>query len=157
MPHAALDLVTSAFRFELETTIQAPAARVWQLILERPNEWWIQDLRCVGGGSTVTLDPRPGGHLAETNAEGEGLLWFSVVSIVPGRSINLVGPMAPPFGGPAQTYLFIQVEDGGDSTVVRMTQSMHGHIDPDMATHLESGWRSLLETGLKPLAESNEQ
>ncbi|MCH9685968.1 MAG: SRPBCC domain-containing protein [Deltaproteobacteria bacterium] len=123
--------------------------------MERPNDWWIADLRCVAGESTVELDARAGGTLVESNPDGSSLLWFTVISVEPQRSLNLAGSLAPPFGGPCQTYLLIELEQEAGTTVVRMTNSMHGHVNEAMLSEMESGWRMLLDNGLKALVEAD--
>ena len=152
-PTAAKILESSAARFELEVSINAPQEAVWKAIIERPNAWWIADLRCVPGGSTVTLDPRAGGHLVESGPNGASLLWFTVIAIEPIRSINLSGAIAPPFGGPCQSFLLIELEESDGVTRVCMTNSMHGHVSEAMLPEIESGWRMLLEDGIKALVE----
>ncbi|MEE9394519.1 MAG: SRPBCC domain-containing protein [Planctomycetota bacterium] len=152
-PKAARTLEASAARFELELSIEAPLPAVWQAIVDEPNSWWIPGLRCVSGDSEMVLDARAGGHLVERNDSGGSLLWFTVIAVEPQQSINLAGSMAPPFGGPCQTFLLIEVEEKGGSTIVRMTNSLHGHIDEGMLPSMEAGWRDLLENGLKRFVE----
>ncbi len=155
-PAAAKILEASAARIELEVVIHAPKEAVWKALIERPDAWWVADLRCVPGGSTVSLEPHAGGQLVESSPEGGSLLWFTVIAIVPGTSINLAGAIAPPFGGPCQTYLYIELEEVQGTTRVRMTNSMHGHINEAMLPDMEGGWQLLLDKGLKALVE-NEQ
>ena len=124
-------------------------------MVERPDAWWVADLRCVPGDSTVTLEPRAGGALIEANAAGASLLWFHVIAIDPPRSINFAGAIAPPFGGPCQAFLLVELEERDGATVVRVTNSMHGQIGADSLPDIESGWRMLFEDGLKRVAEAS--
>jgi len=144
----------SSARIELETLVAASPAKVWQTITERPNEWWVSDMRCVSADSTVTLDARAGGSLAETSPDGASLLWFTVISVEPGRSLNLSGMVAPPFGGPYQGCLLIQLEEVDGGTLVKFTNSMFGRIDEAALPHIDSGWRLLLDGGIKACAEA---
>jgi uncharacterized protein YndB with AHSA1/START domain len=61
-PTAAKVLGTNAARIELEVVVDAPRDAVWSAIVERPDEWWVPELRSVGD-STVVLDARAGGTL----------------------------------------------------------------------------------------------
>ncbi|MEM7203395.1 MAG: SRPBCC domain-containing protein [Planctomycetota bacterium] len=154
MPNPALALKTSAARLELQVSINAPRERVWQLVIDRPNDWWVADLRCVAADSTVTLEPRAGGHLIEQGADGGSLLWFTVIAVEPQRSLNLAGSLAPPFGGPCQVFLHLQLEEHDGGTLVRLTNSLHGHIDDASLPQMAEGWHLLLTKGLKTAAEA---
>ena len=154
---AAKTLDTSAALIQLEVTIDAPKAEVWEAVVSSPDEWWITELRCVPGNSTVTLEPRAGGGFIEENDAGGSLLWFSVIAIDPPNSINLAGAIAPPFGGPCNAYLYIELEEQGESTVVKMTNSLHGHVNEAALPSIEGGWKMLLVNGLKSFVETGKR
>ncbi|MCR9247321.1 MAG: SRPBCC domain-containing protein [bacterium] len=157
MTTSALPLPAAAARLELEVSIAAPRDRVWQLVIDRPNDWWISELRCVGPDSTVAFEPGPraGAALVEHNANGSSLLWFTILALEPQRSLNLAGAIAPPFGGPCQAFLYLELADQGDGTVVRLTNSLHGHITESALQEMQGGWQMLLERGLKARAETD--
>ena len=147
------ELDSSALEAELEACIAAPFAAVWATLVGRPDVWWPRELRCVPGASRMRLEPCAGGHLVEENDAGESLLWFTVLHVQPGEALNLAGALAPPFGGPATTFLRLHLVDEGASTRVRLTYSMHGHVPASAWSELEAGWRLLLEQGLRPAVE----
>lgn len=153
MTTAAKTLPASAAKIELEVRIEAPREAVWRAVVERPNDWWIAELRCVSADSRILFEPRAGGSFLEEDDRGASLLWFTVIAIEPERSVNLAGALAPPFGGPSQAFLLIELHEADGATVVRMTNSLHGHIDEASLPEMESGWRMLLENGLKRLVE----
>ncbi|MFG0317378.1 MAG: SRPBCC domain-containing protein [Planctomycetota bacterium JB042] len=153
MTTAARRLDAAAATSALEIRVDARPERVWRTVTERPDEWWIDDLRCVPGGSEMSLDARAGGMLIERSRDGGSLLWFTVIAVEPGRSLHLAGSLAPPYGGPAQTFLWLALEEDGEATVVRMTHSLHGHVAEGSLAEMERGWRLLLEKGLKPAVE----
>ncbi len=153
MSTAARRLDAAAATYELQIRVDAPTERVWEIVTERPDEWWVDDLRCVPGGSEMILDARAGGTLVERSPGGGSLLWFTVLAVEPGRALHLTGSLAPPYGGPAQTYLWLALEEDGEATVVRMTHSLHGYVAEGSLAEMESGWRLLLEKGLKPAVE----
>ena len=150
---AAKILDASAARIELEVSVEAPVAKVWKAVIDEPDAWWVSGLRCVPGGSEVVLDARAGGHLIERNDSGGSLLWFTVLVVEPERSLNMAGALAPPFGGPCHTFLLIELEERGGGTVVKMTNSLHGHVDESMLPEIHGGWKHLLEDGLKRFVE----
>lgn len=154
---AAKILDASAARIELEVSIDAPIGDVWKAVIDEPDGWWVSEIRCVPGGSKVVLDARAGGTLVEQNDSGGSLLWFTVIAVEPQRSINFAGAISPPFGGPCNAFLLIELEERGNATVVKMTNSMHGHVDEKMLPEIESGWRLVLENGLKRLVETGQR
>jgi uncharacterized protein YndB with AHSA1/START domain len=156
-PTAAKILEASAARIELEVPIEASIDEVWRAVVERPDAWWVSELRCVPGASKVTLDARAGGNLVEHNDRGGSLLWFTVIAVDPPRSINFAGAIAPPFGGPCTAFLLLELADRDGVTLVKMTNSLHGHVDESSLPDIESGWRLLLENGLKRFVETGQR
>jgi len=154
---AAKILEASAARIELEVAIEATIDKVWRAIIDQPDAWWVTELRCVPGGSKLVLDPRAGGTLVEENGNGTSLLWFTVIAVEPPRSINLAGAIAPPFGGPCHAFLLLELEERDGVTVVKLTNSLHGHVDEKLLPDIEGGWRLLLENGLKRLVETGKR
>jgi len=154
---AAKILEASAARIELEVSIDASIDKVWQAIIEQPDAWWVSELRCVPGESKILLEPRAGGNLIEQNDNGGSLLWFTVIAVEPPRSINFAGAIAPPFGGPCQAFLLLELEENDGVTVVKMTNSLHGHVNEKTLPQIEGGWKLLLENGLKRLVETGQR
>ena len=154
MTNTALIQEATTARFELEVTIAASREQVWDAVVKRPNEWWISELRIVPGDSEVILEPTAGGRMIERNDAGGSLLWFEVIAVEPQRSLNLQGALAPPFGGPSQAFLLIELEDADGATTVKMTNSLHGRIDEATLPSMRDGWRMLLENGLKAVVET---
>ena len=154
---AARILEASAARIELEVSIEAPIDKVWRTVIDQPDAWWVSELRCVPGASKIVLDARAGGNLVEQNDSGASLLWFTVIAVEPPRSINLAGAIAPPFGGPCQAFLLLELEERDGITVVKMTNSLHGHVNEKTLPDIEGGWRLLLENGLKRVVETGQR
>ncbi|MDA1267006.1 MAG: SRPBCC domain-containing protein [Planctomycetota bacterium] len=151
---ASRTLEPGAATVKVQVTIDASAERVWETLTREPDAWWIQDLRCVAAPSRLSLDLRAGGALAETNDAGASLLWFHVIAIEPGRSLNLAGSLAPPYWGPAGTFLLIELSEEDGATSVGFTTSLFGHVGAGLADEIGSGWQQLLDRGLKPYIET---
>ncbi len=142
-------------RLQLAVSINATPDTVWNTIINQPDAWWIRELRCVPGPSRIRLDPVAGGTMVEEGTEGGSLLWFTVIAAEPGRSLNLAGAIAPPFGGPASAYLHLQLNANDDgTTTVEITNSMVGAVNEAMLSQTEEGWRMLFENGLKRFIET---
>ncbi|MFT5052832.1 MAG: hypothetical protein ACI8QZ_004270 [Chlamydiales bacterium] len=150
---AARMLESRAAILELALTIEAPTEHVWKAMIEESDAWWDADLRCVAAASKLSLDPHAGGRLIEANADGGSLLWFTVVAVEAGVSLYLVGHVAPPFGGPYTTCLFLRLESLGSRTVLHITNSRFGVVDEAPLASVETGWLMLFWDGLKAHVE----
>lgn len=157
MPTAAQMMPASAARLELEVLIEAPKEKVWTTLSTDFDGWWASGLRCVSPDSRMKADLRAGGTVVEEDDSGAGILWFHVIQVSPGDSVNLAGAIAPPWGGPLGAFLHIQLEEEGSNTRVKVTNSMHGHVDESSLPEIEGGWRYLFEEGLKPYVETGER
>ncbi len=134
--------------YELEVPVQAQRDVVWDALTSSTNEWWLPDFRILGPDSTVNLDPVPGGLLAEHGAEGAALVWYSVQMVVPGKSLNLVGHIAPAWGGPALSMLQLKLEPTDDGTVLKISDALVGVMSETQLASLQSGWKQLFGEGL---------
>ena len=141
-------LPTRAVRYELEIRIDAAADRVWQALTNETNVWWLPDFHVAAPDSTVTLDTSPGGHLMERTTDGGGILWYTVQARAPGKAMTLVGPLSVDCG-PATTMLTLTLEEQGGGCVLKVADSLLGHVSDDLVESLRSGWAMLLGDGLK--------
>ncbi len=115
-----------ALQYELQIPIDAPQAEVWKALTEETNAWWLPDFHMVAADSVVSLQARAGGHLIESVADGGSLLWYTVQMCVPGKSLHLVGFMAPEWGGPATTMLELSLEETDTGTRLVLRDALFG-------------------------------
>ena len=148
---------TRAVTYHLEIPIDAPPDVVWRSLTEATNAWWLEDFHMTGPESVVTLDAEAGGRLIEHSEGGASLLWYTVQLAVPGASLDLVGHVSAQFGGPATTMLRLALEPHDGGTLLRVTDSLVGHVSDDTVKSLESGWTQLFGEGLKAHAERARQ
>jgi len=90
----------------------------------------------------------------EDAGEEEGLVWASVIGIDSPNSLQLKGQLSPKFGGPAISFMKIQLEDSEDATLLKITDTIFGNISENLQKSLTEGWQAIFEEGLKPYAES---
>lgn len=146
---------TTSTRVELEITIEAAVTDVWKALIEDTGLWWHRDFFMTKGGHRVTLEPWAGGRVFEEGEDGAALLWYQVIAIDPPRSLNLVGHLAPPYGGPATTMLHLGLESTGpERTVLRISDSAFGVVDEQWRSSVTGGWQMLFGDGLKTFVES---
>jgi len=140
---------------ELEIRIEAPAARVWEALVEETGRWWPRDFY-AGPGKDFRLEPRLGGRMYEDWGNGAGATWYTVTEIEPGRSLGLSGTMPAAFGGPALSLLRLVLRPEGEATVLELTDSEFRRPTDKAHASLEEGWRLLFEQALKQHAEGGE-
>lgn len=97
---------------ELEIRIRPPREQVREAITEETDVWWLPDFHVVGLDSVVTLDTCASGHLIEALPDGGSLTWYTGQMSVSGKSLHLVGHLAPGWGGPSTTRLELSLEEG---------------------------------------------
>ena len=134
--------------YELELPIQAKRDVVWEALTVSINEWWLPDFRILGPDSRVELDPVLGGHIAEHGADGAALVWYTVQMVVPGKSLHLVGHIAPAWGGPTLSMLQLKLEATDEGTVLKISDALVGVMSETQLTSLQSGWKQLFGDGL---------
>lgn len=139
-------------QYVLEITIAAPPTRVWRAITSELHDWWLPDFHVLGRDSTITLDAVAGGLMIE-RTKVASLLWFTVQDVTEYQSITLAGYCTPKWGGPCTTIVTFDLESAEDSTVVKLSDALFGHVSEKQVVSLSTGWMRLLKEGLKPFAE----
>jgi uncharacterized protein YndB with AHSA1/START domain len=157
MPPAAAEVVR-AIELKLEYPIQAPPARVWQIMTRRTNEWWKRaNFYLRPDAVAFHIDLRAGGHMWEEYADGGSVLWWTITEVAPEKALGLLSIYA---GGPTglkQEHTRIELVATDDGCTVKLHQIMTGVIrDADEALKpFVDGWNQLFNDGLKPLAEES--
>ena len=140
-------------KYQFEVPIQRSASDTWPLMIDQINDWWMDDFRALGEGSKVTFNAETGGQLIESAADGSALEWYRVQMVVPGKSLYLVGYLAPDWGGPTISMLKLAIEERGESCALIVSDALLGNVSEASAGSAESGWRMLFGDGLKGFAE----
>ncbi len=142
-----------AMRIELEIPINAPPERVWAALIDEIGVWWPKDFYATAEPGPITLEARAGGRLFERGRGGSELLWFTVIAIDPGKSLDLVGSLTPAYGGPATTMLHLELEPNGDgATLFKVSDDIFGRIGDNLQS-IKDGWRIIFHDNLKPFVE----
>ena len=145
---------TRSIQIEMEIRIDASKEKVWTAFVEEMDGWWLPDFRVTGDPKAVVFENKVGGRLYEDEGDGQGLLWFTILSLKHAESMHLSGQICPPFGGPATTILYLQFEDDGHGAMVlKVTNSLFGCVDESSAGPIREGWQYLFGQGLKSHVE----
>ena len=145
---------TGIARVEMEIPIAAGPDRVWRAMVDDVAAWWPADFLASGAGARMRFDATVGGRLLEERPDGAGVLWYTVIAVEPGRSVDLVGHLTPSYGGPATTMLRLALRAEGPRTVLELSDARYGRVSGKDDASLEQGWRLLFEGGLKTYVES---
>ncbi len=140
-------------KYQFELPIKRSAADIWALMVDEIDRWWMDDFRALGEGSKVTLSAETGGQLIERAADGSILEWYRVQMVSPGKSLYLVGYMAPDWGGPTTSMLKLAVEDRDDGGALIVSDALLGNVTEASASSAEGGWKMLFGDGFKTFAE----
>ncbi len=137
----------------MDIAITAPMERVWTALTQNVGLWWPRDFLVAADPRGMQFEPRLGGRLFEEDAQGGGAIWYTVYSIMPGESIDLVGQLSPAYGGPAQSLLRLVLRQQGAQTILSLTDAVVGNVGPTSMASLDDGWRAIFERGFKHFVE----
>ena len=149
--------VLSATKVAVEVTINSPLERVWKIITEQTGAWWREDFYTSPKTKNFVIDNKIGGKMYEDFGNGEGLVWADVIGIDAPNVIEFRGNLSPAFGGPAISFLKIELSAVDGATKVSLTDDIFGKIGENAKASMTEGWDLLLGHGLKPYAEKGSQ
>jgi DNA-binding transcriptional ArsR family regulator len=144
----------SLLKVELAIPIDASTDDVWRTLTSDVHLWWPSDFHASPDAIRMRFDASLGGRLYEETPGGGGTIWYTVLALAPGKSIDLVGHLTPAFGGPSQSMLHLAVKDRGKFCVLMLTDALIGNVGAGTAAANEAGWRAIFETGFKKFAET---
>jgi len=139
----------------IEVEIKSPKQRIWQALTEQTGQWWLPSLFTHPQTNDFVLEAKLGGLMYERAASGDGAVWANVIGIDSPNFIQLKGHLTPALGGPAISFLRIELHTSGPLTIVRLKDEIFGDIASDLKPSLTQNWTNLLENGLKPFLEEN--
>ena len=138
----------------IELKINASKNRVWQALTEETGQWWKKDFFTNPKAREFVLENRLGGLMYEDAGNDNGLVWASVIGIDSPNSIQLKGQLSPKYGGPAISFMKIQLESVENETLLKITDTIFGSISENLQKNLTEGWQAIFKEGLKPYAEA---
>ena len=122
--------------------------------MEETHVWWLKDFYTSPKAKSFRIEPRLGGRMYEDWGDDAGVIWYTVIAIDPGNSLDLAGHISALYGGPATTMLHIELRGSGEKTTLRLSDSIVGQVDSGCAGSKEEGWMMLFGDGLKKHIES---
>jgi hypothetical protein len=123
-----------------ELFLQAPVETVWQKLVLEVDGWWAH---CYKPGSTVLIEPFPGGRFWERFPDGvNGGVYAHVVYCEPPYVLKCVGQWAMPGIGMSSGVWRLAAEDGG--TLLKSTGQMLGLLDVNLLRERKGGSAGLI-------------
>jgi uncharacterized protein YndB with AHSA1/START domain len=135
-----------------EIFLKAPREAVWDKLVNQVDGWWAH---CYKPGSTVLIEPYPGGRIWERFADGvNGGVYAHVVYIEPPVVLKSVGQWAMPGVNMSSGVWRLTEQDGG--TLLKSTGQIMGIVDSALMKERKGGSQSLI-TALQKWVEQDER
>jgi len=136
----------------IELSINASVEKVWNALTEETANWWTKDFYTSPKTKRFVIEAKLGGLMYEDAGNNEGLVWAIIIGVNAPESILLKGHLSPSFGGPAVSFLEINLAANANGTTFKLTDSIMGDISDQLRTSLKEGWEKVFN-GLKSYCE----
>ena len=152
-------LTAGAANVTLTIDIEATVVQTWRALIDDVGQWWQQDFLGCENSLGMNFTPGVGGMLFEKTKDGGGYVWGNVISFQPPKQLAYVAQVVPPWGGPAQSVVQINLAPSesrpDDATVLTLIDSLIGHVTEETMSSLGEGWGQIYgDGGLKTYVES---
>ena len=107
--------------------LDLPRSKVWEALMDW-DAWFPEKLRTGGMATPLVVERKLGGLIYEDYGDGQGLVWYRVITMRRGEELELAGELTPRFGGPGQSYATWLLTDDGDGTKLEYTTSYAGAL-----------------------------
>jgi hypothetical protein len=123
-----------------ELFLNAPLEEAWHKLVHEVDGWWAH---CYKPGSTVLIEPWPGGRFWERFADGvNGGVYANVVYVEPPYVLKCSGNWAMPGIGQSSGVWRLEAKDGG--TLLKCSGQMLGIIDVALMKERKGGSATLI-------------
>lgn len=140
-------------RVDLEVSIAAPPAVVWDAIVSDPAAWWGSPFLLGGEASRgLHLEAWPGGRFWEDFGPLGGGLWATVTRVRKHEHLKFSGDFGT---APGEVVLSLTPSSGG--TTLKLQHVWSVPVDRETVGSYAWGWDDLLGRRLKTLIEEGER
>ena len=145
---------TGAILAEVDLSINAPKAVVWKALTEDIDKWWPKEFYASKTPAKFKVDLKLGGHMYEDAGANTGLIWFTILGIIPDEMLYVIGHTRPPFGGPASGLITFELKSTENNmTNLRVSDASFGHVTENMIETAKKGW-TMIFTPMKEYVEA---
>lgn len=132
----------------------ADITAVWKYLTEDLTLWWDKDHFSNPLSTKMILELFPGGRMLETDENGNGILWYNVISVEYLKQIDLHGTLFPKFGGPAHSFMSLAFTKLPQGTTLEITDIYTGNLDDRMREGIADGWKSIFDVAFRKYIEN---
>lgn len=122
-----VDAQPNGFEVKHEVVIDAPAAAVWEVLVQ-PAKWWASAHTWSRSAANLSLAAASGGCFCERLPNGGSVVHMTTVNAAPGRKLVVSGALGPlQTSGATGALTFLLAEKDGKTTVTA-TYDVGGYL-----------------------------
>lgn len=135
-------------KIEMEMVLKATPETVYRALVHEMGNWWPH--RFVEG-STVKVDPRPGGAIEEVFPDGGGAIYGYVMMLVPNKKVVTSSPSA--LNSTFYSRSDEAMEPHPEGTLYKRSLTLFGHVADETEVMFQEGTRAIMENALRAYVE----
>lgn len=145
----------TSFTIHLKFDIDASCERVWKALVEETASWWSRDFYTQPDTQRFIIESQLGGKMYEQGLDGNGLIWGHIIGLQKGKSLSIRGNLSHRFGGPAISFLHLELEVGETTNcALSLEESYMGAVTDKLKEDVTAGWKVIFGESLKNYVES---
>jgi uncharacterized protein YndB with AHSA1/START domain len=121
-----LEATANGFAVKTTVTVAAPRGKVYDALVQ-VGRWWDPQHTYSGDAKNLTIEPRPGGCFCERLPDQGGVQHATVVLVIPGKTLRLVGGFGPLQQAGVHGSLTWELADREGSTEATVSYSVGGY------------------------------
>ncbi len=121
-----LDSTPAGFTVKTVAEVQAPAARVYQALIDRIGSWWDASHSYSGNAANLSIDARPGGCFCERLPAG-GVQHMTVIYADPGKLLRMTGGLGPLQDLAVTGVMSWKLTESSGRTTIELTYKVAGY------------------------------
>ena len=149
-PGALAQPASSGFVTRHEVTIDAPAGRVYEILVRDVGLWWDPTHTYSGDSANLSIDPRAGGCFCEKLARSGSVEHMRVVYAAPGEVLRMSGALGPLQASGVTGSLTWKLTGIDGATKVELAYSVGGFLEQGFQK-IEEAVRGVLGDQLRRL------
>jgi len=126
---AANSVAETGFVVRLESTIQAPPARVYQAFTAEVGRWWDPEHTYSNDAANLSIDAHLGGCFCERLPAGGGVEHLRIIYLAPPSLLRFSGALGPLQGSGLAGALTLQFKPAGEGTQLLLQYSVGGYFE----------------------------
>lgn len=129
----------------VEFKLKENRSKIWDYLFNYIHKWWPKEAMSSEDTKMMVLNERIGGYLYEDFGDGEGLIWAEVIGLKRNSMLLLKGYLAPDFGGPAISYLKINLTEEENYCLFRLSDFILGSDVDSTGISIQKGWSMIFK------------